>query len=142
LPELARQTSGQTYLLEQNAMGWRAFTLAFQGPEATLTLALGDGSEELAIGMDDVHRVGHYGQVGELFKAEGGYWSGPTWTEIGARGEWESEETFVAALMPLEGVLDYVLRFEFVGDRVTVTFRYRLYGEWRTLFTVRGALHK
>jgi hypothetical protein len=61
------------------------------------------------IGLDDVHRVGHCERVGELFKREGGYWSGPTWTEIGARGRWESEDTFVVTLMPLEGVLDYLL---------------------------------
>jgi CubicO group peptidase (beta-lactamase class C family) len=141
LPALARQTSGRTYVLEENPTGWRAFHLAFQEQEAALTLAFSDGSEELAIGLDDVHRVGHYGQVGELFKGEG-YWSGPTWTEIGARGRWESEDTFVVTLMPLEGVLDYVLGFDFGGDEVTVTLRYKLYGEWRTLFTIHGTLQK
>jgi hypothetical protein len=140
LPALARQTSGRTYLLEENGMGWRAFTLEFQGQETALTLALGDSSEDLAIGLDDVHRVCHCEQVGELFQREGGYWSGPTWTEIGARGRWESEDTFVVTLMPLEGVLDYLMGFDFHGDHVTVTLRYKLYGEWQTLFTISGTL--
>jgi CubicO group peptidase (beta-lactamase class C family) len=141
LPALAEQTAGRTYVLRENYAGWRAFSLAFQAQEAALTIAFGDSSEDLAIGLDGVHRVGHYGQVGELFKGEG-YWSGPTWTEIGARGRWEDENTFVVTLMPLEGVLDYVLGFDFAGDDVTATLRFKLYGEWRTLFTIPGTLQK
>ena len=121
-------------------MGWTSFALAFQGREAPLTLTFGDRSDELAIGLDDVHRVGHCEQVGELFKRTAVYWSGPTWTEIGARGRWEDQDTFVVTLMPLEGVLDYLMGFDFDGDHVTVKARYKLYGEWRTLFTIQGAL--
>jgi CubicO group peptidase (beta-lactamase class C family) len=140
LPAFVRQTSSATYRLEENAMGWTSFALAFRGQEAALSMAFGDVSEQLAIGLDGVHRVGHYGQIGELFKAGGGYWSGPTWTEIAARGRWEGEDTFVVTLTPLEGVLDYPLAFEFDGDRVAVSLRFKLYGEWRTLLTIYGAL--
>ena len=142
LPEFARQISGRTYLLEENATGWTSFALAFQGREAALTLAFGDRSDGLAIGLDDVHRVGHCEQVGELFKRTSVYWSGPTWTEIGARGRWESQDSFVVTLMPLEGVLDYLMGFDFDGDEVTVTLRFKLYGEWRTLFTTPSTLQK
>ena len=137
LPELARHVSSRTYALGENTMGWRAFTLDFQEKEAFLTLSFDDGSDELAIGLDNVHRVRHYGRVGELFKREGGYWPGPTWSEIGARGGWEDRDTFVVTLMPLKEVLDFLLGFDF-GDGVTVSLRFKLYGEWRTLFTIRG----
>jgi hypothetical protein len=142
LPARVQQLEDRTYVLEENDAGWRAFGLAFQEQEAALTMAFGNGSEDLAIGLDGVHRVGQYGQAGGLLKAGGGYWSGPTWTAFGAQGRWEGEDRFAVTLMPLEGVLDYVLGFEFDGDEVTVTLRFKLYGEWRTLFTIRGMLQK
>ena len=140
LPARARESAGRTYLLGENPAGWTAFSLDTRPPEATLRMAFGDDAEALAIGLDGVYRVRHCARAGELFKGEGGYWSGPTWTEISARGVWEGEDAFVVTLMPLEGVLRFDLRFDYAGDEVTVTLRYKLYGVWRTLFEVPGTL--
>jgi len=35
-----------------------------------------------------------------------------------------------------------VLGFDFAGDEVTATLRFKLYGEWRTLLTIPGTLQK
>ena len=83
LSELARKVSGKTYILEDNAIGWKSLTLTFEegSPQALARLevaenASGDGpstiTQSVVIGMDNRYYVEKSSDGG--FTARRGYW--------------------------------------------------------------------
>ena len=113
LPATASALAGKTFLLEENALGWQAFALEFQEPEAQLTLLFNDQPQKLTIGLDNVYHITAVEQVAALHY--GITLRGP----VALKGVWQDETTFSATAQFLNGnVLG--LRFGFDQDNVTV----------------------
>jgi CubicO group peptidase (beta-lactamase class C family) len=99
LSGLSRQVSEQTYLLDDNSFGWRAFSLAFQEKqEATFTPTLNGISYELKLGLDNIFRLNPRARFGlpALLK---GSWEGDHvfhlfWDEVANINRWQMKFTF------------------------------------------------
>jgi len=113
LPATASALAGKTFLLEENALGWQAFALEFQEPEAQLTLLFNDQPQKLTIGLDNVCRITAVEQVAALHY--GITLRGP----VALKGVWQDETTFSATAQFLNGNA-LGLRFSFDQDNVTV----------------------
>jgi hypothetical protein len=116
--------SGKTYVLEDNAAAWQSFSLDFPGQEAKITLNIGDDSQELSVGLDDVFRISQVDQLGPI--------SGP----IASKGSWQDEDTFLLDMQVLDGT-HYELGFDFVEGGVDVSLKDIIVGGW---YPIRGTL--
>ena len=93
-------------------------------------LSFEDGSETLPIGVDDVHRVSRVEGFDEWLSIPG------IDTEVGARGEWQSDGIFVVDMVALARLDAYLLSIDFDEHGSDVTMS--LANEWETLFTLHG----
>jgi len=62
LPTTAQSVSGRRYVLEDDILGWGAFSLEFKEQEALISLFFGEDSLELPIGLDGVYRITYVDQ--------------------------------------------------------------------------------
>ena len=111
-------------MLEDNAVAWQSFILEFPEQGAKVTLNIGDDSQELSVGLDDVYRISQVDQLGPL--------SGP----IAAKGSWRDEDTFLLIMQVLDGT-HYELGFDFVEGGVEVSLKDMIVGGW---YSMRGTL--
>jgi len=106
LPEMAQSVSEKRYILEDDTLGWRSFSLAFQEREALMSLFFGEDSLKLPVGLDSVYRVTHVDQplflillnvasraadIDRIIRETGLDWSG----SIALKGSWPNDNTFV-----------------------------------------------
>ncbi|MBI4790133.1 MAG: serine hydrolase [Chloroflexi bacterium] len=106
LPSLAQAVSGRTYILDDDALGWRAFALSFKEGAAVFRV-MGEKPVEMAVGLDNVYRT-------TRVEARG---------DIALRGFWQNDKTFVMQFQGLNEAdrLDYTFTFDkdVVDVRVT-----------------------
>lgn len=97
LPSIAQTISGKTYVMENNALSLRAFSLSFKDKEASFRMA-GDKSFELPVGLDNVFRTTRIESRGE----------------VALRGFWQNDKTFVIQQQFLNEAdrLDYAFTFD------------------------------
>ncbi len=95
----AQHISGQTYLLEDNPLGWQAFSLIFQERDEAMFATTIDGSlYELTLGLDNVFRITPRARFG-LPAALKGFWQKNNvftlyWDEIANINRWQINITF------------------------------------------------
>lgn len=129
IPEIAAEISGQTYLLEDNSFGLRAFVLSFDRPdEATLTIPsfeylTGDPLIEWQIGLDGLQRIA----------------PGRLNIPAAAKGGWVSEDTFEMEIDEIGNNFRWRISACFDGEEVTFTIR-DLTGFYRQPLTIQGRL--
>ncbi len=100
LPDQAKVISGETYVLEPNAIDLATVKLEFDdAAQATITLQLQGHEQVWPVGLDGSYRLGPDGQ--------------------GLRGYWADRETFALEIFQ-EGLTVRRLRFE--DDRVEINF--------------------
>lgn len=110
LPELARQISGQAYLLEPNPLGLRALSLSFERPDEARfdwTWTLDVDSPQVVthrVGLDGVPRIspGRFG------------------LPAAAVGEWTSPDTFVLTVDEIGNVYRWHITLCFAGEALSV----------------------
>jgi CubicO group peptidase (beta-lactamase class C family) len=105
LPDLAREISGETYALEDNAFGWHTISLTFKQGAAEGTVTL-DGQRVVKVGLDGLYRA--YGA------------EDPTFPQA-VRGHWEGPDTFVVEDLYLGQTMQFTFRIQFSGDTVHLT---------------------
>jgi CubicO group peptidase (beta-lactamase class C family) len=88
LPAMARSISGKTYDLSANSLGIKAFALNFSENQASIKISIGDTSQEVAIGLDDVYRFTTLSQSGAV---------------LALKGSWPDKDTFVIHLFQDNG---------------------------------------
>jgi CubicO group peptidase (beta-lactamase class C family) len=106
LSHLSRQVSEQSYLLEDNPFGWRAFSLVFQEKdEATFIPTVEGISYELKLGLDNDFRLNHRARFGlpALLK-----------------GSWEGDHVFHLFWDEVANINRWQMKFSFQDDRVNV----------------------
>ena len=97
LPAIAQTISGKTYVLENNALGLRGFSLSFRDKETSFRMA-GDKSFELPVGLDNVFRTTRVESRGD----------------VALRGFWQNDKTFVLQQQFLNEAdrLEYAFTFD------------------------------
>ncbi len=126
-PPMAKRVSGQTYRLEANAMGMRAFTFHFSEKpdrQAWLEVELDSGPVEWAVGLDDVYRFTGSAEAT-------GYRPGT----MAMKGSWTNDKAFKLYYMAQGYTGNYWFIFEETG--VTVHFE----GPWEAE-TVAGTVQE
>jgi CubicO group peptidase (beta-lactamase class C family) len=83
LPAMARSISGKAYTVSANSLGIKAFALNFAENQASIKISIGDASQELPVGLDDVYRFTTLSQSGAV---------------LGLKGSWSSQDTFILYL--------------------------------------------
>jgi CubicO group peptidase (beta-lactamase class C family) len=107
LPATAQSISGRRYSVDPNPLGLQAISLLFNaGTDARATLQM-DGSEwSVPVGLH-----GRYG-----FSS-----TGPSGLPMAARGRWLSEREFLLDLDTVANINHFLIRMEFVGNRLQMT---------------------
>ncbi|HSB88694.1 MAG TPA: serine hydrolase [Anaerolineales bacterium] len=118
LPDVAKQVSGQTYLLEPNPSTLESFSLEFDGSsEAVFSFeASGLSLASPSVGLDGVFR----------------FTTSPDGRPVAFRGAWIDKQTF---LLEYDGITNNdhaFFRFRFEGDRVGVTVQETAHAEGAT----------
>ena len=103
LPPTAPVVSGKTYVLENNALGLRAFSLSFKDQEAVFRV-VSDKPVDMAVGLDNVYRTTRIESRGD----------------VALRGSWQNDKTFVMQQQILSGADRLEYAFTFDQDTVTV----------------------
>lgn len=123
LPEMAQRIAGKSYLLEENPYGWQSLSLDFQGAEAFLSLAYGEQSQSLPLGLDGVYRMADVERLGEGDRYLGtGCFRAGVDGYVGLTGAWRNDDTFsVKAHLPEVAlgpavVSDKSLQIRFAAD--------------------------
>lgn len=111
LPEVARQVSGKTYKLEYNPFGWQTFSFSFSEGKATASFTV-NGSDELAIGLDNLFRVT------EL--------PGPS--RLALKGHWERGAAFVIEAASVDSPAKSTLEVTFAGSEINATLQDTIFG--------------
>jgi CubicO group peptidase (beta-lactamase class C family) len=107
LPATATRISGKTYVMDENASGWKSLSISFEEgkPEAVAALVDSTGENRAAIGLDNVYRETEM----------------PAGNTFYLRGHWEDQDTFVARqVQPQPDLEESVMRFDFTGDELNV----------------------
>jgi CubicO group peptidase (beta-lactamase class C family) len=106
-PAIAESILGETYVMEQNPIGVRSFSIVRQeGDEMVLRATYeGDVELEVRIGLDGVPRLSP------------GSWEMP----MAYTGGWEGESGFIAELDELGNLTQVRVEYHFEGDNVTAT---------------------
>jgi CubicO group peptidase (beta-lactamase class C family) len=118
LPAAALDISGSKYTLEENPLSWQTFEFYFQEGAETASLRL-NGSEPIAIGLDNLFRLSNVQPFGEIL----------------LRGRWVDEQTFTVDYpysligLPRLGELgDVDIQFQFSGDDLEITVDEQIFG--------------
>jgi hypothetical protein len=115
-PDIQAQISGQTYVLEENDLGWTSLMISFGDQEAMLTLEVQGRRLELPVGLDGVFRVSSAGLPGDV----------PLWRPVpdvplALKGTWQGR-LFVITARDLLGALNGEFRISLTDTlRVSVT---------------------
>ena len=122
LSAMAQSVSGKSYVLETNSLGIDSFILSFSEEEARLKLFIGDDSQEVVIGLDNVYRINPADQVQvKLFQGS-----------LAIKGYWEDEDIFLIYLMSMDGIHRtggvYNLCFYFDNKGVVIQLPERIEG--------------
>lgn len=110
-PRTARRISGKTFAMDANPVGLAQFSLSFPaGNEARLILGfksspLGNGSMDLAVGLDNVWRITPNGRNG---------------LPAAAKGAWKDDNAFVADLNEIANINQWRITATFDKDSATV----------------------
>ena len=113
LPDVVQSIDGQTYFLDDNRFGWRAFSLDFTATTATLTLMVDDQTQVYALGLDatfcltELVAPGLFGS-GHMVASQGN-WIGPN------AFQWVAEDT--------SDIRQGQTTFRFEDDMVTIELR-------------------
>lgn len=109
LPDVARQVSSKTYMLEPNVIGLDSIACTFNA-SAEATCAVGVGGDPplmWAVGLDGVYRFS----------------SGLDGRPLGARGRWTDPRTFTLESNGITTNDQFGLSLRFDGDRIEVQFQ-------------------
>jgi hypothetical protein len=103
---LERAISGQTYVVEENSLGLRRFSITFEpGRDAVARLELLDQTLLLPVGLDGRFRISDQAIDG---------------IRPGARGTWRTSSRFVLEVDLIGKIDDYTLDITYEGDNVRV----------------------
>jgi CubicO group peptidase (beta-lactamase class C family) len=107
VPAIAKAISGKSYLLENNPVGLKSFSLTFSGGnEAVAHLEFADGrNENRPVRLDGVPRVSPDGRFH---------------LPVALTGSWENSETFVLDYDEVANINSYRFRLTFSDGRVSV----------------------
>lgn len=110
LPPMATEVSGKSYRLEPNQFDARCISLDFRSPaDVVFTLAVGEGTFDLPVGMDGVPRFSE---------------NGPTGIPVGVTGQWTAPIVFEMAYDEVAGPNHLRIRGDFGNDAASVTLRF------------------
>lgn len=105
LPDMAKNISGKTYVVESNPFGIEAIALSFEGQEeALLNLSLEEEQQTLPIGLDNVYRISPGGEFGPL----------------ALKGFWKTDNEFVFYYNEVSNINNYQVNMTFEGKQVAV----------------------
>jgi len=110
-PPTVQAVSGKTYVMENNALGLRGFTLKFQDKEALFRM-LGDKALEMPVGLDNVFRTTRIESRGD----------------VALRGFWQNDKTFVIQQQFLDEADRLEYAFTFDKDTVDVRLTWFMEG--------------
>jgi CubicO group peptidase (beta-lactamase class C family) len=107
LPAIAQSVSGKRYVMDPNPLGLQAISLLFkEGTDARATLQMNEHEWSVPVGLD-----GRYG-----FSS-----TGPSGLPMAAMGRWLSEREFLLDLNTVANINHFLIRMEFVGNRLQMT---------------------
>lgn len=103
---VARSISRKTFVVDDNPLGWKSFSLTFAGNEAALHIEKKDGHvEQRAIGIDGAARISRDGRYG---------------LPVALRGWWEANDAFVLEYDEVANINCYVFRLTFGSEGVAI----------------------
>jgi CubicO group peptidase (beta-lactamase class C family) len=113
IPQIAREVSGKTWLLEENLVGWQALMLEFESGsnEAFVTLTVNGGKNRFSIGLDYVPRI----TSDKSFAASSRY----AGQDVALMGFWSSD-TFAIDFNTLALIDRGTIKMSFSGSSVGI----------------------